>query len=168
MAETHLTAERLRELLSYDPETGLFTWLKRRGGKAAPAVVAGTLCAAGRSKGYITIGIDGVLYKAHRLVWLYIHGTWPLDQIDHINSVRHDNRALNLRNVTNSVNQQNQKKARSDNKTGFLGVTRRKHRYEARININGKSVHLGMADTAEKAHLLVLESKRINHLGCTI
>ena len=87
-----LTAERLRERLHYDAETGVFT---RRVGSsnARSGDVAGSV----HSTGYVRIGIDGWKYTAHHLAWLYVHGVWPSDQIEHISRKRSDNRIANLR-----------------------------------------------------------------------
>lgn len=84
-----LSAERLREILSYEPTTGLFTW-KISTGNATVATTSGT-----RMKtGYIRIGIAGKCYPAHRLAWLYAHGSWPVMSLDHINGVKDDNRTV--------------------------------------------------------------------------
>ena len=87
-----LTAERLRERLHYDAGTGVFT--RRVGsGHARTGEMAGSV----HSTGYVRISIDGGKYTAHCLAWLYVHGVWPPDQIDHINGNRSDNRIANLR-----------------------------------------------------------------------
>ena len=86
-----LTAERLREQLRYDAETGVFT---RRVGSGHAR--AGDMAGSVLSTGYVRIGIDGAKYTAHCLVWLYVNGVWP-DQIAHINGNRSDNRIANLR-----------------------------------------------------------------------
>jgi hypothetical protein len=104
MKET-LTAERLRELLHYDPDTGDFTWRTAR--KRIPAgAIAGTV-----ERGFrrITIGggRHGPRYSAHRLAWLYMTGAWPNGYLDHINRDPDDNRFANLRLATNSQNQAN-------------------------------------------------------------
>src|SRR5690606_5927947 len=100
MAAHDLTAARLRELLHYDPETGIFIWLpkpqsafsKSRHHKAAYTRYAGKVAGSLKKRGYCYIKIDGVMYGAHRLAWLYVHGCWPLNQIDHMNRQRADNR----------------------------------------------------------------------------
>ena len=113
-----LTAERLREVLDYGPDTGVFTWKIRTNSRVKVGDVAGAL----RPDGYIQISIDGRLHRAHRLAWLYVTGESPPDQIDHINGVRDDNRIANLRLATSAENKQNLRRAKSRNKTGFLGV----------------------------------------------
>jgi hypothetical protein len=94
-----LTAERLREILGYDPETGLFTRLVRTG-----RIRAGEVAGTAHSRGYRSIVIDGRVYLSHRLAWLYVHGEWPPEQIDHINRNRADNRLVNLRAAKQSQN----------------------------------------------------------------
>jgi HNH endonuclease len=90
--QTKLTAERLRERLHYDAETGVFT--RRVGSSNARA---GDVAGSVHSTGYVRISIDGGKYTAHCLAWFYVHGVWPSDQIDHINRNRSDNRIANLR-----------------------------------------------------------------------
>ena len=90
--KTDLTAEKLRSLLNYDLITGEFTWKKQKGQKNAGAPAGWH----GRER-YVQIGVDGHLYYAHRLVWLYVYGKWPLNQLDHINGNPSDNSLINLR-----------------------------------------------------------------------
>jgi len=144
-----LTQDRLKELLDYDPETGEFVWkISKRGIRAGS--VAGTL----KPIGYICIRVDGKLYRAHRLAWLYTYGYFPENQIDHLNGIRDDNRITNLREVSQFCNMQNQK-TRSDNTSGFPGVCWRKQRrkWKAQIQIQGKRYGLGYYDTALDAAL---------------
>jgi|SRR5262249_13953776 len=88
-----VTAERLREVLSYDPETGTFTWRVSGGGRRTSGV-AGHHDRAW--KGYVCIAVDGRKYRAQRLAFLYMTGDWPPAQIDHINGDTSDNRWANL------------------------------------------------------------------------
>jgi hypothetical protein len=117
MANTNLlTQERLKEVLNYDAESGVFTWATGRP-KAAKGSVAGGFS----DRGYLTICIDGVKHRSHRLAWLYVHGFYP-DQIDHENHVRHDNRLINLR-ASNSYENSRNKSKPSDNKSGVVGIS---------------------------------------------
>jgi hypothetical protein len=95
-----ITAARLRELLHYDPLTGIFTYLPRGRG-VMPGKQAGGLH---KKSGYITIGIEGATFKAHRLAVLYMTGSMPPVHVDHENRNRSDNRYLNLRPATRSQN----------------------------------------------------------------
>lgn len=161
-----LTQERLKELLHYDPETGVFTRLY--GNECWKGKAAG----GKDEKGYVRVRLYGAKYRAHRLAWLYMTGSWPKNQIDHINRIKHDNRIDNLRDVNNSQNKQNNFKARSDNKSGFLGVCSHQKkmgmRYNAVITSNGVSTNLGWYGTPEEAHQAYLEAKIKHHEGCTI
>lgn len=159
-----ITQKRLRELLSYDPDTGVFQWLFSRG-----TARAGAVAGSADSYGYLQTKIDRRCYLNHRLAWLYVHGEWPTRQIDHINGKRTDNRLANLRIVSASVNQQNHRVARVDNKCGLLGVSSSGKRWQARISHpGGKDAYLGLFDTPELAHAAYLEAKRRLHPGCTI
>jgi hypothetical protein len=105
-----LTAEYLRQLLSYDPDTGLFRWRVQLGFRGKVGAVAGTT----HSKGYRQIRIDGRIYRAHRLAWLYIHGEWPSGGLDHIDGNPANNAIANLRPATQQQNVWSSRK-RNDN-----------------------------------------------------
>lgn len=164
MANSILTLVRLQELLRYDSETGGFTWLIATGRRAK----AGDNAGGKPNNGYLRIRIDTHLYKAHRLAWFYVHGFWPVNQIDHVDGNRANNCIYNLRDVTNSVNQQNRKAAQTNNKSGFLGVIADKYGWCAGIRFNGKQTHIGTYKTPELAHEKYLAVKRCIHEGCTI
>lgn len=154
-------------LLDYNPDTGVLTWRENRSGKARKGSVAG--CKDGH--GYIVISVLNKSHKAHRLAWLLHYGEWPKMQVDHINGDGEDNRILNLRDVDNSVNQQNLRQAPAHNKTTkLLGVCfdRKAGRHKAQIMLNKKNHHLGYYDTPEQAQDAYLKAKRKHHEGCTI
>lgn len=164
MATAILDAARLRAILHYDQSTGIFTWaIRRKGGRGLGMEAGGRM-----SHGYRSIGIDGREYTAHRLAWLYTHGEWPLAYIDHINGNRSDNRIANLRDVSQVVNMQNVYEPKSNNKSGYRGVSwhAQRGKYTARIKVDGKYKHLGLFDTPEKAAAAYMESKREFHEGC--
>jgi hypothetical protein len=158
-----ITAERLRELVHYCPETGVFTHLQSKGRKKA-GMRAGWL----RKDGYIETEVDGKAYKAHRLAWLYTYGAWPIHHIDHIDGNRSNNRLINLRDVNRFINSQNQRLPCKINQCGFLGVHKHGPKFRAQIRVKGKNKHLGLFDTAELAHEAYLRAKRVFHEGCTI
>jgi hypothetical protein len=156
-----LTQERLKELLSYDPETGVFTNLtKRRGGG-----LIGDAVGYKRPEGYIQITFDYKRYFAHRLAWFYMYGYFSILQIDHINEIKDDNRIINLRLVTAKQNSQNISKPNIDNTSGFKGVSWSKpnKNWRATIKISGKSKFLGSYNTPEEASEVYLAAKRRYH-----
>jgi hypothetical protein len=159
-----LTAQRLRELLHYDPETGLFTRLVVTCNKVKIGDVAGSL----HYSGCLNIRVEGKIYQAHRLAWLYMTGAWPTSDIDHMNGRRADNRFCNLRDVERVVNNENQRSAKRSNKTGLLGANPWQGRFMSQIQVRGKKIYLGMFDTAEEAHAAYLKAKRIHHEGNTL
>jgi len=144
-----LTAEKLRELLSYDPDTGLFTWRKRTSNRVTAGSVAGHPC---RRDGRLMIGIGGKVYLAHRLAWLHVHGTMP-KEIDHVDGDPTNNRLNNLRECSHAQNQKNLKRAKH-NTSGFKGVHyhRGAGKWRARIQSDGKTKSLGLHQTPEAAH----------------
>ncbi|ARP90310.1 hypothetical protein CAL14_08440 [Bordetella genomosp. 9] len=144
-----LTLSRLREVLAYDPGTGLFTWVSRSSSRSPAGNTAGCLA----PNGYVQIRIDGVLYQAHRLAWFYVTGEWPTSLLDHIDLNRANNRWTNLRTASPSQNSANSP-MRRHNSTGFKGVTlnRKVGKYRARITVEHREHHLGFFDTASQAY----------------
>lgn len=150
----------LREILDYDPATGVLRWRERSRhhfqSKKSHASWNGKH--AGQPTGYVTnkgrkvVGIDWKLYLCARVIWKWMTGEDPPDQIDHINCDRADDRWSNLRLASGSQNQCNAG-IRITNTTGFKGVVERENgKYRARIGIQGKRRHLGTFDTPEEAH----------------
>jgi hypothetical protein len=161
-----LTQERLKELFRYDSGTGDFFRLVTTSHNAKEGDIAGC-----NSRGYLVFSIDGKLYFAHRLAWMYMTGSMPDKHIDHINGIKNDNRFANLRDITNALNTQNTRVARPCNKsTRLLGATLDKRRgiYRAQIKLNGKNIFLGDYQTAELAHSAYIEAKRKLHEGNTL
>ena len=143
-----LTAEQLRSVLDYDQETGIFTWKVR----TSPKVKAGDVTGCPGGDGYLLIGVQSRLYRAHRLAWLHTYGVWPEDQLDHINRNRSDNRISNLREVTTKQNGQNRSK-QSNNTSGHPGISwhKRDSKWGAHIRHNQKLIHLGYFTDIEEA-----------------
>jgi hypothetical protein len=160
-----VTQKRLREVLRYYSQTGVFVWKVRQ----AHCIYVGDIAGHLHKSGYIKIRIDSVKYLAHRLAWFFVYGYWPVE-VDHKDTVKHHNWIDNLRDVTRTGNNQNQTKAQSNNKTGLLGVSFDKltGKYKAQIQVSGKKKHLGSFDTPEEAHEVYLVAKRIYHSTCTI
>jgi hypothetical protein len=164
MATANLTAARLRELLHYDPATGVFTWKV----KTSIRVMVGQVAGARHKLGYIVVGIEGAKCYAHRLAWLHATGSWPTGSIDHIDGDVSNNKLENLRDVPQAINMQNYKTARRDSTTGLLGVWAKRDKWAASIRLSGKTVHLGSFATQKEAHQAYLLAKRRLHQGCTI
>lgn len=144
-----VTAELLRTMFSYDPDTGRFTRLKGRQGHARAGDLAGRVEWTGQRG----IKIMGKRYAEHRLAWLYVKGRLPVGEIDHINGNPGDNRIVNLRESSRSQNLHNTR-GHSDSIVGLKGVSfddRCVRKFYARIKIDGKVVNLGHFLTAEDA-----------------
>jgi hypothetical protein len=137
----------LKDILDYDSATGVFRWKKTLSRRNVAGNVAGAL-----SHGYVAIQFDGIRYMAHRLAWLYENGEWPENDIDHVNSVRNDNRISNLRLATRGENLRNLSTP-SHNTSGVKGVSWHKARnsWRATIKLNKRSMHLGNFETKEDA-----------------
>lgn len=151
---------RLRELVEYDPDTGLFTRLQARTSNRVGEQPTGK-----DLDGYVRFRLDGKPYFAHVLAWFYMTGEWPSHQIDHENRIPHDNQWSNLRLATYSENAQNKSNPLSRTSSGYLGVSwhKRQFRWIATIWINGKSHHLGYHATRYQAHQAYLAAKRELH-----
>lgn len=162
-----LTADRLREVLSYDPIDGLFRWRIATSTCVKVGATAGSLS---KVWGYIELRLDKRLHKAHRLAWLYMTGEWPIFEIDHRDTDRANNRWDNLRDVPHSVNQQNRRRAQANGSTGLLGVTfdKAKGKFMAQIRAPDRSKFVGYFDSAEVAHTAYVAAKREHHAGCTL
>ena len=147
MAVQSLTQDRLKELLNYNPDTGVFVWKVDR-----KAVKAGDVAGKRHHSGYWNLFVDGKWLMAHRAAWLYVHGVWPDGDIDHINRIRDDNRLCNLRTANRAENCQNQPTSRN-NRSGVTGVLWHKaaKKWVAQINIDRKLRHLGVFETKELA-----------------
>lgn len=120
---------RLKELVSYDAVSGLFTW--NSSGKIA----------GWKDKKYSRIRLDNKLYLQHRLVWLYVYGAWPTDQLDHLDRDGFNNRLDNLRECSNQINQHNRNSTRNGT-SKFIGVywNSSKGKWVAKFKFKGKEV----------------------------
>jgi hypothetical protein len=155
-----LEQDLLKELLNYDPETGIFTWAVDR-----QRYKAGTIAGSINSCGYVHIGINGKTYKAHRLAWVYVYGSISKElQIDHINRNRVDNRISNLRLAT-SVEQGQNITHSIRNTSGYPGISWQKshNKWRARIMLNRKSISIGYFDTPEAANDARIKAKAELH-----
>jgi hypothetical protein len=148
----------LFSVFEYNPETGCIS----KNGEIS------TYQSPGRSR--LKVSYKRKTFFAHRLAWFLSFGCWPVGEIDHINGVDSDNRLSNLRDVSKSINQQNKRRPRVDNKSGFLGVHFHKagKAWVAQITHKGTAHYLGIYKTPEEAHEVYLQAKRSLHEGCTI
>jgi hypothetical protein len=157
--EAKLSQARLKELLHYDPETGILVWLVSRGG-----VLAGDR--AGHpdreNAGRVLVRVGGDLFLGHRLAFFYMTGRWPVPEVDHEDGDPSNNRWKNLREATHAENLQNIG-VRADNSSGYTGVARYKGRWQAGIGFRGKRIHLGHFDTPEAAQAAYVAAKARLH-----
>lgn len=147
---------RLRELFEYNPETGIFYALTNRR-KWKEGRACGTIAA-----GYISINVDYVIYRAHRLAWMWMTGEDPGPTIDHANGNGLDNRWVNLRKCSTSQNLCN-KRVQSNNKLGIKGVCPKRNKFEASIKLNGKKMRLGVFSTADEAKAAYDAAAKVIH-----
>jgi hypothetical protein len=148
MPTYEVTQERLKELVSYDPDTGKFAWLESKRGRRPIS-----------HRKYCQIRIDGRPYLIHRLAWIYMHGSIPFGmEVDHKNRDTTDTRIENLRLATSSQNRAN-RIINNSSKSGLKGAhSGRRGGYCARITCQGKVHHLGSFQTAEEAHAAYVEA----------
>lgn len=163
MTSNALIYTEARRLFRYNKRTGLVSRRVRCGRMAA-----GDRCGSQKGNGHLQVEVNGKNYLVHRLVWLLVTGAWPNEHIDHRNGNKADNRWLNLRCLSQAINVQNQRRARSDNQCGLLGVATVRGRYRASIGIDGKQEPLGTFTCPEEAHTAYLVAKRQLHIGNTL
>lgn len=161
------TQATLRQLLDYNPKTGLLTWRERTGKWSSRwnKRYAGEIAGCKKSDGYICIKIYDHNLLAHRVIWAWAHNAWP-ECIDHRDGNPSNNRLRNLRAVSPSINSRNQKK-HSSNTSGRTGVSwyAPTQKWLASVKIAGKSIHLGHFSDFNEA----VEARRIaeNKMGFT-
>lgn len=156
-----LTQAELQQYLHYNPETGLFTWIKKKAAWQKAGSPAGSV----HHEGYVVIGFNNKTYPAHRLAWLFIYGKFPKNEIDHINRIRTDNRIKNLRTVTTQQNQFNITK-RNNTTSKYIGVSwnNKLQKYISQIQINKQKIYLGMYDSEHDAHIAYQTAKLKLHV----
>lgn len=148
-----LTQDRLKQLVTYSPETGEFRWIKTRARLAVRGQVAGRVA----NTGYIHIGIDGRQYTAHRLAFIYMTGATP-EAVDHVNRTKTDNRWANLRPANRQMNAMNTKK--KPGASAYKGVTPHGDRWRAKISFGGKTQHLGIFNAEIDAHTAYMRAAK--------
>lgn len=158
--------EEAERLFAYDPSTGALLWRADAGRWKSHK--AGTAAGWADKRGYLVVQVGRRKLYAHRVAWLLRYGAEPAGDIDHINGIKSDNRISNLRDVSRTVNKQNQRRAHSNSATGVLGVSPYKGKYRARIVVLGKERQIGTFETVDAAQAAYLAAKRELHEGCTL
>ena len=158
--DVSFTQADLIDLMNYDSETGIFTWSKSRRG-----VIVGKPLGTSNGFGYLRITVLGQSVYAHRLAWMFVHGSMPECQIDHINGDRSDNRISNLRSVTCAQNLQNKIRPQSNSKSSVLGVSwhEKGKKWQSHIAKEGKRIYLGLFESIDDAKQAYLLAKREIH-----
>lgn len=127
----------LLKYLHYNPNTGHLTWIN----KIAKNTILNTRAGCLEKTGYRSIKLFGKKYLEHRLIWFYVHGEFPKQQLDHINQIRDDNRIINLREVSISENARNRSQQNSRLKERGIWYCKRRKRYIAEIRLMGKKIY---------------------------
>ena len=153
-----LTAEYLRSILDYNPETGVFTWKAGR-----RWVKKGTIAGSPNTSGYMRIVVDGREYKAHRLAWFFYYGEWPKGHLDHKDRDPANNAISNLRECTPRENQHNSTKCWGSSKYQGVSWQKSRNKWKAQIRVNNKLLHLGVFDDELEAANVYREAKEKYH-----
>lgn len=163
-----VTHARLRELLHYDPETGVFTRRISTGRHGCHK--AGDVVGSQSKNGYVIVAVDGRRHMAHRLAWFYVHGEWPHGLIDHKDTIRNHNWIDNLRPADKSLNAQNRRTGTAGASSRFLGVSwyKRHQLWSAKIALGKKVKFLGYFKEEVDAADAYVAAKRKFHPGCTL
>jgi len=164
MSKKKLTQKRLKEVLSYNPKTGIFIWINTKAHRLNNGDVAGYK----EPDGYIQIRVYGVLQKAHRLAWLYVYGYLPENDLDHIDRVPYHNWIDNLREVSASCNMRNCGN-RKNNTSGIKGVSfdKRKNKWASYLMVNYVKKNLGTYISFDNAVCARLAGEQAcNWSGC--
>jgi hypothetical protein len=151
------TLERVKELLDYQSISGEFVWRVSPNRNIVPGTRAGGIS----RDGYRLITIDGIMIRAHRLVWFYNYGTWPQNGMDHVNGQRLDNRLENLRDSTGSVSSFNRGRL-TNNTSGIVGVfwETSRNKWRACISVGGKKINLGSYSNVRDAQAARAKAER--------
>lgn len=153
MGSQRPTPDRLREVMSYDTDSGLLTWKVRRGPQSAGKTVGYR-----RKDGYLHVGVDGWMFLGHVVAWTIVNGRWPNGEIDHENLNKSDDRFGNLREASDQQNAANRPK-RSDSKQPYKGISRTRDKWRAAVTIDGKRKYFGYCDTPEEAAAIYIQKQ---------
>lgn len=160
MRKSDLTAEHLKEILHYNPTTGIWTWLKTAANKRR---FVGGDAGSVDSKGYPIIKINSSLYKSHRFAWLYMTGGWPMGDLDHRDRDPSNCRWENLRQASRVQNNINNEK--NLGRSGLKGAawSENDQKWKSSIRVNGNRIHLGYFDDAQQAHEVYRQASLTHH-----
>lgn len=157
MKQYIINQHRLKQVLEYNQNTGIFTRVVKTAKNTNVGDIAGH---TNKTNGYVEIMIDRVSYYAHRLAWLYVYGEMPKNNIDHINRGRSDNRIVNLREVTHAENCRNFPISKR-NSSGVVGVSFDRTRNKWKASIHSKN--LGRFDRKEDAIMARKDAENANN-----
>lgn len=164
MKANEISYERAKEVFQLETDTGRLFW------RTDTSIRARGEAGYTNSRGYRVVMVDGKNHRAHRLVWLLVHGNLPKNDVDHINGVRSDNRPKNLREATRSENNQNRRSPSPGSNAPYLGVTwdAPTGKWRAQISANKRHKYLGIYATPEAAHAAYVQAKRVLHSHGTL
>ena len=154
-----LTAEFLRSVLDYNPETGVFTWKVDIGQRGKKGAIAGNI----HPSGYRFIRVAGRHYRAYRLAWLFYYGEWPKGPLDHKDRNRANNVISNLRECTRSENAHNSTKCWGSSEYRGVSWQKSRNKWKAQISVNNKVIYLGLFDNELEAANVYREAKEKYH-----
>ena len=155
--------EKLKRLFAYNEDTGDVTRLIQCG-KMKP----GSLVGSKTHFGYTQTKVDNNNYFLHRIIWKLVYGKDPDGVIDHIDGNKRNNAISNLRDVSIATNNEHQRNINRKSKSGVFGAVQRGDKYAAMIVLDGVQKYLGTFKTADEAHQVYLNAKRMFHRGCTL
>lgn len=159
MHNDQISLARLKEVLSYDPESGSISWRTPGTGRRAEV---GYKKPDGRKR----VAIDGKRFVLARLCWFYVHGQWPSGHVDHINGNPSDDRISNLRDVPAAVNNQNRRRHHRDSKTRLMGVVKTTSgTFNVSMSFRGRTLSVYGFRSEKDAHEAYAELKRRIHDG---
>ena len=152
-----ITQKLLKELLSYDPETGTFRWNVANSNRIHAFDIAGCVY----NTGYRVISMLGKQYLASRLAFLYMDGYLPEHDVDHVNRIRDDNRWVNLRHVSRMCNMRN-RPVPAHNKSGISGISwdNPNGKWRVYIGVNGRTIHVGRFHDFDDAVIARLKAEK--------
>jgi hypothetical protein len=154
-----ISLDRLRQVLSYCADTGVFRWKEICCRRMSVGTVAGSV----KKNGYVAIRVDGVRYSAHRLAWFYVTGRWPVGDIDHINKTHGDNRFANLREATRAQNKQNSDHTLGSSKHRGVYWIKKSKKWGSMIEIGDQRIWLGSFEAEDQAAQAYINARAEHH-----